>query len=238
MMVLGQWFYRPEEAERKGGGKWEGRDTRELFYSFHRDEVPAESVMHKCQAHFIPLNKQIPDRSVHPGFIIQKVYDTVEKKLWKLTDKDYEDGKQHEIDLLVQKTVKHLGEIPDLVETDDIVVDSEDPIKDRRGLKRKEIPPLDVSRDANIRHEHPIAETPGNSEMYRILANFKVLTGESIRDKWLEKLLEAMKWVCGSNENVQGGDNVKGGNTTIDCNESINNRSKITDVPQARSPKV
>lgn len=209
MMVLGQWFYRPEEAERKGSGKWEGKDTRELFYSFHRDEVPAESVMHKCQAHFIPLSKQIPDRSVHPGFIIQKVYDTVEKKLWKLTDKDYEDGKQHEIDLLVQKTVKLLGEIPDLVETEDIVVDAEDHIKDRRGLKRKDIPPIDVSRDTNIRHEHPPADTPGNSEMYRILANFKVLTGESIRDRWLEKLLEAMKWVSSSNENVQGGDNVK-----------------------------
>ncbi|KAJ0715135.1 putative BAH domain-containing protein [Helianthus annuus] len=56
VMVTGQWFYRPEEAERKGGGNWQSNDTRELFYSFHRDEVPAESVMHKCVVHFIPAH--------------------------------------------------------------------------------------------------------------------------------------------------------------------------------------
>ncbi|KAJ4957193.1 hypothetical protein NE237_013976 [Protea cynaroides] len=39
VMVTGQLFYRPEEAEKKGGGNWETRDTRELFYSFHRDEI-------------------------------------------------------------------------------------------------------------------------------------------------------------------------------------------------------
>ena len=99
MMVTGQWFYRPEEADRKGGGNWLSRDTRELFYSFHRDEVPAESVMHKCVVHFVPIHKQLPNRKQHPGFIVQKVYDTVDQKLWKLTDKDYEDNKQHEIDL-------------------------------------------------------------------------------------------------------------------------------------------
>ena len=101
-MILGQWFYRPEEAEKKGGGNWQSSDTRELFYSFHRDEVPAESVMHRCVVYFVPAHKQLPKRKVNPGFIVRKVYDTVEKKLWKLTDKDYEDTKQHEIDLLVE----------------------------------------------------------------------------------------------------------------------------------------
>ncbi|KAK2425951.1 bromo-adjacent proteiny (BAH) domain-containing protein [Trifolium repens] len=38
IMVAGQWFYCPEEAEKKGGGSWKSCDTRELFYSFHRDE--------------------------------------------------------------------------------------------------------------------------------------------------------------------------------------------------------
>ncbi len=93
-MVTGQWFYRPEEAEKKGGGSWQSSDTRELFYSFHRDEVPAESVMHKCVVHFVPIHKQLPNRKQHPGFIVQKVYDTVARKLWKLTDTDYEDNKQ------------------------------------------------------------------------------------------------------------------------------------------------
>ncbi|KAM0850184.1 hypothetical protein ACQ4PT_053247 [Festuca glaucescens] len=113
LSVTGQWFYRPEEADKKGGGNWIASDTRELFYSFHIDDVPAESVMHKCVVHFIPLNKKIPSRKEHPGFIVQKVYDTVAKKLWNLTDKDYEDNKQHEIDLLVKKTVDRIGELPD-----------------------------------------------------------------------------------------------------------------------------
>jgi hypothetical protein len=94
MMVTGQWFYRPEEAEKKGGGSWQSSDTRELFYSFHRDEVPAESVMHKCVVHFVPIHKKLPDRKQHPGFIVQKVYDNVAKKLGKLgklTDTDYEE---------------------------------------------------------------------------------------------------------------------------------------------------
>ncbi|KAL0908243.1 hypothetical protein M5K25_022728 [Dendrobium thyrsiflorum] len=36
-----------EEAEKKGGGNSQARKTRVLFYSFHRDDIPAESVMHK-----------------------------------------------------------------------------------------------------------------------------------------------------------------------------------------------
>jgi len=55
LMITGQWFYRPDEAEKKGGGSWKSIDNRELFYSFHHDEVPAESVMHKCVVHFVPF---------------------------------------------------------------------------------------------------------------------------------------------------------------------------------------
>ncbi|XP_057463289.1 uncharacterized protein LOC130753311 [Actinidia eriantha] len=59
--------YCPEEAKKRGGN-WQSRDTRELFYSFHLDSVPAETVKHKCVVHFIPLNNQIPNRKQHPGF--------------------------------------------------------------------------------------------------------------------------------------------------------------------------
>ncbi|KAG7541806.1 Bromo adjacent homology (BAH) domain, partial [Arabidopsis thaliana x Arabidopsis arenosa] len=38
-----QWLYRPEDVEKKYVGKWEPKDSRDLFYSFHRDEVFAES---------------------------------------------------------------------------------------------------------------------------------------------------------------------------------------------------
>jgi hypothetical protein len=103
-MITGQWFYRPDEAEQKGGGRWQSFDNRELFYSFHHDEVPAESVMHKCVVHFIPIHKQLPDRKQHPGFIVHNVYDTNELKLRKLTDKNYHDNNKQEINELILKT--------------------------------------------------------------------------------------------------------------------------------------
>ncbi|XP_037495630.1 uncharacterized protein LOC119369054 isoform X2 [Jatropha curcas] len=208
MMVTGQWFYRPEEAERKGGGSWQSRDTRELFYSFHRDEVPAESVMHKCVVHFVPIHKQLPVRKQHPGFIVQKVYDTVERKLWKLTDKDYEDNKQHEIDLLVQKTLSRLGDLPD-IEIEENAAEPEDQSKVKRTLRKKNIAPLDVSREdeATMRPENLKAETPGScpgntSEYYAILEKFNALTGDTHRDKWLERLLQCVQYVCSSPDSI------------------------------------
>ncbi|KAM3321760.1 hypothetical protein P3S67_002911 [Capsicum chacoense] len=74
--------------------------------------------MQKCVVHFVPLNKQIPKRKEHPGYFVQKVYDAEQRTLFKLTDEDYEDTKQHEIDLLVQKTIARVGHLPDL-ETED-----------------------------------------------------------------------------------------------------------------------
>lgn len=219
IMVTGQWFYRPEEAERKGGGSWQSRDTRELFYSFHRDVVPAESVMHKCVVHFVPIHKQLPSRKQHPGFIVQKVYDTVERKLWRLTDKDYEDNKQHEIDLLVQKTLARLGDLPDIEIEDGVLpaIEEEDQSKNKRAVRRKGITPLDVTRDDNttIRNEqNAIAETPGsytsNSEYNTILLKFKVLTGENHRDKWLERLLQGIRHMCRSPDGMQPDEDGKG----------------------------
>ncbi|KAE8697623.1 hypothetical protein F3Y22_tig00110616pilonHSYRG00030 [Hibiscus syriacus] len=222
IMVTGQWFYRPEEAEKKGGGSWQSRDTRELFYSFHRDEVPAESVMHKCVVHFVPIHKQHPKRKQHPGFIVQRVYDTVERKLWKLTDKDYEDSKHHEIDLLVQKTLSRLGDLPDL-ETDDTapVVDQEEQLKAKRSLRKKNISPLDVTRsdEGTARSDqHLKAETPGSctsntSEYYTTLSKAKVLTGVTHRDKWMERLLQAVQYVCSSPELD---DKAKGGSDSLE----------------------
>ncbi|KAL3818056.1 hypothetical protein ACJIZ3_003961 [Penstemon smallii] len=202
MMVTGQWFYRPEEAEKKGGGNWQSRDTRELFYSFHRDEVPAESVMHKCVVHFIPLNKKIPLRKEHPGFIVQKVYDTEQRKLFKLTDKDYEDNKQHEIDILVGKTVSRLGDLPDL-EPHDTSLDPEEQMKNKRLLRKRNMPPLDISGEEKGFRRSPSlkAETPKNTagigpEYFSIMVRFKLLTGNTQRDRWLEKLLQSIQPFC------------------------------------------
>ncbi|PON62872.1 Transcription elongation factor [Parasponia andersonii] len=241
-MVTGQWFYRPEEAEKKGGGNWQSNDTRELFYSFHRDEVPAESVMHRCVVHFVPLHKQLPNRKEHPGFFVRKVYDAVEKKLWKLTDKDYEDKKQHEIDLLVQKTMQRLVDLPD-IEPEDNNADQEEHLKAKRSHRRKNISPLDVSREeeATRPDQQPKPETPGSclsnaSEYHCILANFKLLTGETHRDKWLERLLQGVQYVCNSAENINNDDKEKAGGDGNN-QESDSKHSRAANGSQDRNLK-
>lgn len=219
MWVTGQWFYRPEEAPKKAGGNWQSRDSRELFYSSHHDAVPAESVMHKCVVHFVPSHKQLPNRKQHPGFVVQRVYDTVQRRLWKLTDKDFEEKLQHEIDILVQQTLART-QLPD-IESETNVSDM-DNSKSRR-IPRKNIWPLDVSRedegitksDQLTKGETPKAETPGScasnaSEFYKILQNANVLTGETQRDRWLEKLLQAVQFVSKSATDDKAADSVYG----------------------------
>lgn len=235
-MVTGQWFYRPEEADRKGGGSWQSHDTRELFYSFHRDDVPAESVMHKCVVHFVPLNKQLPIRKQNPGFIVQKVYDTVEKKLWKLTDKDYEDGKQEEIDVLVQKTISRLGDLPDLESEDTPTVQLEELVRNKRMLRKRHISPLDVSREDEGTPKSPRVETPGScatntSKYFTILSEAKALTKETHRDRWMEKLLQGVESVCSATNNVHAESNGTNGATII-------NQSSIDQDSQEERVKV
>ncbi|KAJ0970188.1 hypothetical protein J5N97_023065 [Dioscorea zingiberensis] len=219
MMVTGQWFYRPEEAEKKGGGSWQTRDTRELFYSFHFDDVPAESVMHKCVV-----------------FIVQKVYDAVQKRLWKLTDKDYEDTKQHEIDILVQKTRERLGELAD-IETEETSAQQDDQLnlKSKWNLRRKTINPIDVSRDDISTKSEQLAkpETPGSctsdvSEYHAILTKRKALTGDPYRDKWLEKLLQGIKLVCNSKDDLVAVDRQK--------SDGVNAKQKIAGNDGAGTP--
>ncbi|TVU23637.1 hypothetical protein EJB05_26013, partial [Eragrostis curvula] len=212
-----QWFYRPDEADIGGGKFYVARDTRELYYSFHIDDVPAESVLHKCAVHFIPQNKQIPLRKKHPGFIVQKVYGAVEKKLWDLTDKEHED-RQHDIDILLKKTLDRIGELPD-IEPEDTPGDRTDQLSDtlslnntdatrnpgdstsqfsdKLSLHNKDVNRTDVTRKPPVgkpekfftRAEIPESARPRN---YAILARYKALTGKEHRDKWLDKLLESI----------------------------------------------
>jgi hypothetical protein len=212
--ITGQWFYRPEEAFKKGGGSWSSSDSRELFYSFHQDEVAAETVMHKCVVHFIPPHKQTPVRSKHPGFIVRKVYDAVDKKLWKLTDKDYKDSKQLELDSLVEKTRNALGELPDIDPEEAATVDQDETDKSRSQVRRRTILPININKEEHSPGELPQKEFPGRpdtpgsclaqSEEYKILASFNVLTGNKARDRWMEKIFTGVKYVCKvDSENVQ-----------------------------------
>ncbi|XP_076887478.1 ASI1-immunoprecipitated protein 3-like [Bidens hawaiensis] len=103
--VTGQRFYRLEVAVNKNGEKWESSESKELFYSFDKSEFLANNVMHKCRVHFIPPNKEIPCAKDQPGFIVRKIYDSKYKKLTELVDTCYDDAKQHEINLLLEKTI-------------------------------------------------------------------------------------------------------------------------------------
>ncbi|GAU19448.1 hypothetical protein TSUD_76920 [Trifolium subterraneum] len=229
LMITGQWFYRPDEAEKKGGGSWQSNDTRELFYSFHRDDVPAESVMHKCVVHFVPIHKQLPTRKQYPGFIVQKVYDTDEMKLWKLTDKDYEDSNQQEIDELVQKTLQRLGDLPD-IETDEAPIDQEDLMRSKRFLKKKSISHLDVLREDETSpksFQHLKPETPGStSEHYRILVKFNALTGDTHRDKGLVMLLQNVQYLFDTDDIGKKKDKCSDNSDAINT-ESKNKSSEI-----------
>ncbi|PHT92416.1 hypothetical protein T459_00298 [Capsicum annuum] len=99
---------------------------------------------------------------------------------------------------------------------------------------------FDVTRDdeARSRSGQPPAETPGScannaSEYFTILSNFKVLTGERQRDKWLEKLLQSIQNFCSPVDNAQNDGTENGGSDAADLtgdtdsakhmNESLDN---------------
>jgi hypothetical protein len=148
LIVNGRWFYRPEDARMEDGKYCGACDTRELFYSSHTDNVPAESVMHKCVVYFVPQHKQIPTRKQHPGFIAQKVYGAYEKQLWNLRDEDYEEKWQNKIDHLVKKTMDRIRELPDL-ESEATRSDSmgRSP-SNKQSLQNKDVNPIDAIRQS------------------------------------------------------------------------------------------
>ncbi|KAM7278735.1 hypothetical protein ACFE04_005869 [Oxalis oulophora] len=102
----------------------------------------------------------------------------------------------------MQKTISRLGgELPDL-ETGDIAFDHEEQAKKKTFKKRNMT--LDVTRDEEVlAKSDQKPETPGSclataSEYHEILTAFDVLTGDSHRDKWLERLLQAVRYACSS----------------------------------------
>ncbi|KAJ4876215.1 bromo-adjacent homology (BAH) domain-containing protein [Raphanus sativus] len=216
MMILGQWFYRQEEAKKKDGGNWETYDTRELFYSFHRDEFPAESVMHRCVVYFIPAHKQLPKRKKNPGFFVRKVYDTDNKKLWEFTDKVYEVAKQHEIDLLVEKSMLRLGDLPDLETEEDLE-------KANRSSRKENIPSVYVRKEED--------------EYHSILRKFNSLTNDAHRNNCLAKLLKAVHNIC-----INAGDEANVGSAESHLQQADENGSPSKNEsflwPNAAVPRV
>ncbi|XP_062106794.1 uncharacterized protein LOC133818104 isoform X2 [Humulus lupulus] len=95
------WLYRPADI-RLAKGILQDAALNEVFYSFHKDEIPAASLLHPCKVAFLRKGVELP-----PGissFVCRRVYDTENKCLWWLTDKDYINERQEEVDKLLDKT--------------------------------------------------------------------------------------------------------------------------------------
>ncbi|KAK7411151.1 hypothetical protein VNO78_02583 [Psophocarpus tetragonolobus] len=95
------WLYRSIEVKLSKGVPLKGAPN-ELFYTFHKDEIDAESLLHPCKVSFLPKGAELP-----PGissFVCRRVYDIANKCLWWLNDQDYVNDCQEEVDQLLYRT--------------------------------------------------------------------------------------------------------------------------------------
>uniref|UniRef100_A0A5B7BCU0 Putative BAH domain,TFIIS helical bundle-like domain isoform 1 n=1 Tax=Davidia involucrata TaxID=16924 RepID=A0A5B7BCU0_DAVIN len=95
------WLYRPVEVK-LGKGILLDAAPNEVFYSFHKDEIPAASLLHPCKVAFLPKGAELP--SGISSFVCRRVYDIANKCLWWLTDQNYIKERQEEVDQLLYKT--------------------------------------------------------------------------------------------------------------------------------------
>ncbi|KAL1203933.1 ASI1-immunoprecipitated protein 3 [Cardamine amara subsp. amara] len=95
------WLYRPVELKLGKGILLEAQPN-EIFYSFHEDEIPAASLLHPCKVTFLPKGVELP--SGISSFVCWRVYDVMNQCIWWLTDQDYIDKRQQEVDKLLCKT--------------------------------------------------------------------------------------------------------------------------------------
>ncbi|KAJ4826326.1 hypothetical protein Tsubulata_042413 [Turnera subulata] len=95
------WLYRPAEVKLGKGILLEAAPN-EIFFSFHKDETLAASLLHPCKVAFLPKGVELPSGVC--SFVCRRVYDIENSCLWWLTDQDYINERQEEIDQLLDKT--------------------------------------------------------------------------------------------------------------------------------------
>ncbi|KAL7139037.1 hypothetical protein ABFS83_09G023900 [Erythranthe nasuta] len=101
-LLLGvNWLYRPAELKLGKGSLLESAPN-EIFYSFHKDKIPAASLLHPCKVAFLPRGVELPTGT--SSFVCRRIYDIENKCLWWLTDQDYINERQEEVDQLLYKT--------------------------------------------------------------------------------------------------------------------------------------
>ncbi|KAK7350596.1 hypothetical protein VNO77_09392 [Canavalia gladiata] len=95
------WLYRSIEVKLRKGVQLEVAPN-EIFYTFHKDEIDAELLLHPCKVAFLPKGVELP--SGLSSFVCRRVYDIANKCLWWLNDQDYINDCQEEVDQLLYKT--------------------------------------------------------------------------------------------------------------------------------------
>lgn len=80
------WLYRSSELKLEKGTSVDSAPN-EIFYSFHKDEIPAASLLHPCKVAFLPGGVELP--TWKSSFVCRRVYDIANRCLWLLTDQDY-----------------------------------------------------------------------------------------------------------------------------------------------------
>eukprot|EP00252_Welwitschia_mirabilis_P008858 TRINITY_DN2109_c1_g3_i1.p1 TRINITY_DN2109_c1_g3~~TRINITY_DN2109_c1_g3_i1.p1 ORF type:complete len:1723 (+),score=402.48 TRINITY_DN2109_c1_g3_i1:438-5606(+) len=95
------WLYRPTDVKLGKGVPLEAAPN-EVFYSFHRDEIFSDSLLHPCKVAFLRKGVELP--AGVSSFVCRRVYDIKSKRLWWLTEQDYRNEQQEEVDKLLDKT--------------------------------------------------------------------------------------------------------------------------------------
>ncbi|XP_024380672.1 uncharacterized protein [Physcomitrium patens] len=96
------WLYREKDLKLAKGSVLEA-EPNEIFYSFHRDVIPETTLLHPCKVAFLREGIELP-AGVSFGFICRRVYDTTNRRLYWLSDQDYTNEHQEEVDELLDRT--------------------------------------------------------------------------------------------------------------------------------------
>ncbi|XP_062222051.1 uncharacterized protein LOC133921265 isoform X2 [Phragmites australis] len=95
------WLYRPADVKLNKGIQLNAAPN-EIFYSFHQDETSSVSLLHPCKVAFLRKGVELPTGI--SSFVCRRVYDIDNKCLWWLTDKDYINERQEEVNRLLYRT--------------------------------------------------------------------------------------------------------------------------------------
>lgn len=80
------WLYRSSDLKLEKGPLVDVA-ANEIFFSFHKDKIPAASLLHPCKVAFLPRGVELPNET--SSFICRRAYDIANRCLWWLTDRDH-----------------------------------------------------------------------------------------------------------------------------------------------------